>query len=85
MAPYQVFFRWLKDNGLYQQWVDGHKKWGLEPEGFKRLTWAKMRDALNSTAYSFVWYASKEGQSFWADINMKWFYYCRSKNFFSDF
>lgn len=85
MEPYQVFFRWLKDNGLYQQWVNGHKKYCPEPEGFKRLTWETMRDALNNTAFSFFWYASKEGGIFWMSINEKWLGYCRSTNFFSGF
>ena len=63
----QEFFRWLKENGIFQLWI---KNRTLSKKYWRRLNRISERQKFISGA--FPWMRTNEGYDFWTYVHYLW-------------
>ena len=66
----QIFFRWLKDEGVFEKW---YRNWRRHPAS-KRKNWIPNNPLhfFFIGKYGFVWEDSVEGFDFWRNVFEQW-------------
>lgn len=78
----QIFFRFLKENNCFKQYLKNCLNEELK-ELFKGLNTVKIYSNHPEIwiGYSFDFRKSPEGLKFWGDLNSIWHNFCRSQKF----
>ncbi len=74
------FFRWLKENKIYCNFIINVKKGKDDFFNFFRYINVDYCDIEELIVEAFSWAESKEGDTFWEGVSVDWRYYVRENN-----
>ena len=80
------FLRFLKEEGVYGEWVYNirkqHPTTDLDfwEKKWKNEVLSEENKCIEGIFYAFYWDDTRQGRHFWSKLNNKWTYNCR--NFF---
>jgi hypothetical protein len=70
----RVFFNWLKQKGVLEKYKRNrfnflHTNKHFEWEQYYKYSYMPMRNAID---FAFSWSESREGYSFWLELDLEW-------------